>query len=470
MRVCILGAGIGGLTAAYDLARQGYHVTVAESAPVVGGLASGFRDSRWEWPLERFYHHLFETDTALRKLVDEIDFTAQLFFKKPITAQWYQGRGYPLDGALPVLRYPGLPLLDRLRLGVSTAWLKYVDSNWQALEQVTAADYIRKHAGEKVYEAIWRPLLVGKFGPYADQVNMAWLWARLRARSFQLGYFTGGFQAFADALLGQVIRHGADVRLDTPVHTLTQLAEGWQVQFGSATEPFDAVLVTGAPALLRRLVPTLPPEYLGGVDNLRSMGAVVLTVALKHPLTGGLYWVNTPKDQFPFLALVEHTNFVDRQHYGGDHLIYCGDYLEPSHEYFQMSKTQLLERFMPAFKQVNPAFDPSWVRDVWLHREAYAQPIVTVGHSKNIPPIGTPLPGLFWASMSQVYPWDRGTNFAVEIGRNAAAELTTYATRIRMSGGGVGAIADPVWVRRTPAPAPDAPAAPNTPQQETNDV
>jgi protoporphyrinogen oxidase len=191
-------------------------------------------------------------------------------------------------------------------------------------------------------------------------------------------------------------------------------------------ESFDAVLVTGAPRLLEKLAPQLPPSYLAQLKNLRSMGAVVMTLALTQPLTGGMYWINMLKSEFPFLSLVEHTNFIDRKHYGGDHLVYCGDYLEPSHDYFRMSKEELLERFLPALKRVNPRFEAAWVRDAWLHREPYAQPIVPVNHSRNVPPLATPLPGLFWASMSQVYPWDRGTNFAVELGQRVAREMLKH--------------------------------------------
>ena len=150
------------------------------------------------------------------------------------------------------------------------------------------------------------------------------------------------------------------------------------------------------------------------------MGAVVMVLSLTRQLTK-YYWHNLPKEAgFPFLAMVEHTNYMKPEHYGGDHLIYCGDYLDPSHEYFKLSKEELLERFLPALPRFNPNFDRSWVKETWLFRTAYAQPIPPVNHSRNIPPIRTPLPGLYFASMSQVYPWDRGTNFAVEIGRKAA--------------------------------------------------
>jgi protoporphyrinogen oxidase len=428
MRIAIVGAGIAGLTAAYDLVQAGHIVSVYEAGAQAGGLASGFRDERWEWPLERFYHHLFETDTAIRRLVDAIGFSDRLFFRAPVTSQWWNGRAWALDGALPVLRFPALPFPDRVRFGATIAYLKYATNDWRTLEQTTAVAWTRRWMGNHAYRVLIRPLLEGKFGPYVDEVNMAWLWARFKARSFKLGYFAGGFQAFCDALLDRVRKLGADVLLSTPITALAQQPGGWRVSpAGGEPGDFDAVIVTGAPGLLGKLAPQLPPGYLGQLKGLRSMGAVVMTIALRQPLTDGLYWINMPKDQFPFLALVEHTNFIGSEHYGGDHLIYCGDYLDPSHEYFRLSDGDLLERFLPALKLVNPRFERAWVRKFWLHREPYAQPIVPVGHSRNIPPLATPLPGLFWASMSQVYPWDRGTNFAVELGQSVAREVAAFS-------------------------------------------
>lgn len=424
MQVGIIGAGIAGLTAAYDLVRAGHQVTVYEAAPVAGGLASGFRDARWEWPLERFYHHIFTTDDAIIDLVKQIGFEQNMFFRAPVTAQWWEGRGIPLDSPLRVLRFGGIPFVDRVRFGAGIAYLKYLTSDWRSLEKTTAAAWTRRWIGPRAYHALIRPLLEGKFGPHADTVNMAWLWSRFKARSFKLGYFRGGFQAFCDALLNAVRTAGATVHLGAPVLALQRAGAQWQISAADVpVGSFDAVLVTGAPGLLGKLAPDLPDAYLGQLRNLKSMGAVVMTIALDRQLSKDIYWMNMPKREFPFLALVEHTNFVEPEHYGGDHLLYCGDYLEASHEYFHLSADQLFDRFAPALKRVNPAFDRSWVRGYWMHRETYAQPIVPVDHAKNIPPITTPLPGLYWASMSQVYPWDRGTNFAVALGHDAARTI-----------------------------------------------
>jgi protoporphyrinogen oxidase len=173
---------------------------------------------------------------------------------------------------------------------------------------------------------------------------------------------------------------------------------------------------------MAKMCPDIPKDYLRGLLELKSMGAVVMVLALKQQLSEqGYYWFNLPKEEgYPFLALVEHTNFVSSENFGGDHIVYAGDYLEEGHEYFSMSDKELLERFLPALKKFNPGFDKDWVKKVWVFKTNYAQPVPLVNHSKNIPSIETPIEGLYFASMSQVYPWDRGTNFAVEIGRRAA--------------------------------------------------
>ena len=151
-----------------------------------------------------------------------------------------------------------------------------------------------------------------------------------------------------------------------------------------------------------------------------------MVLALRHQISEqGYYWYNIPKSAgFPFLALVEHTNFLSPDYFGGDHIVYMGDYLEADHEYFELSENQLLDRFIKVLPQFNPAFEPGWIKKTWLFCTRYAQPVPMVNHSQNIPAIKTPIPGLYFASMSQVYPWDRGTNFAVEIGRRAARIMT----------------------------------------------
>jgi len=432
MKIAIIGAGFGGMTAAYDLARAGHKVTIYEAAETVGGLASGFKEPHWDWWVEKYYHHWFASDRHMLGLIRELGWEDKVLFPRPYTVMYHEGRFYPFDSISKALLFPGLGFgLNKIRFGLVGLYLR-LTNNWRPLEGFTVDAWMRKWAGDKVYEMMWQPLVVGKFGErYYKQVNMAWMWARLKARTTRLGTFEGGFQNFANMFADRLQEMGVEIRLQTPVTLIEQetgtdggsaaLTAGVTVHSG-VTEAYDKVLVTLSPEAMSRLVPSLPEKYLSGLRSMKSMGAVVMVLALKHQLSEeGYYWYNLPKSAgYPFLALVEHTNYVGAEHFGGDHIVYMGDYLELEHEFFRLSQEELLERFLPALKKFNPRFERDWLKKSWLFRTAYAQPVPLVNHSKNIPDIKTPVEGVYFASMSQVYPWDRGTNFAVEIGRRAA--------------------------------------------------
>jgi protoporphyrinogen oxidase len=387
-------------------------------------LATGFKEPGWDWSVEKFYHHWFQTDRYMLGLIQELGWQEDVLFPRPFTVMYHQGKFYPFDSIMKMALFPGLGWgINKVRFGMVGLYLK-LTNNWHALEKVTVDAWMRKWAGDRVYELMWEPLLIGKFGErYAKSVNMAWMWARIKARTTRLGTFRGGFQAFSDRFCERLRQMGVEVNLATTVSQIQpDTAGGLFLQTPAGPQHFDQCLATTSPALLARLAPALPSNYLKGLLSLKSMGAVVIVLALKRQLSEeGYYWYNLPKSAgFPFLALVEHTNFLSPEYFGGDHIIYVGDYLEADHEYFRLTQDELLERFLPALPRINPQFKPEWVRKTWLFRTTYAQPVPEVNHSKNIPAIRTPLPDLYFASMSQVYPWDRGTNFAVEIGRRAA--------------------------------------------------
>ena len=424
-RAAVIGAGLGGMSAAYDLASAGNQVTIYEAADHVGGLAAGFKQPNWDWTVERFYHHWFQSDKYIRGLIDELGWSDKVIFPRPVTVMYHQGKFYPFDSISAALLYPGLGWgINKLRFGLIGLYLK-LTRRWQPLEATTVDSWMRKYAGNRVYESMWEPLMIGKFGEkYAKVVNMAWLWARLHARTTRLGTFKGGFQAFADQFAVRLRQMSVSIKLKSRVKAIQPDPNG-QITLTTVDnqpERYQQVLVTTSPGLLAHLAPSLPNTYLQGLFSLESMGAVVMIFSLKHQLSReGYYWYNIPKSAgFPFLSLVEHTNFIPPKHFGGEHIVYVGDYLPQDHENFDLTQESLRAKFIPHLQKFNPDFTPDWINQTWLFRTKYAQPVPLVNHSKNIPDIRTPLNGLYFSSMSQVYPWDRGTNFAVEIGRRAA--------------------------------------------------
>jgi protoporphyrinogen oxidase len=357
------------------------------------------------------------------ELFDELGLRSKVIVRTPKTVMFYHSKFYPFDSIPAAIMYPGLGWgFNKIRFGLVGLYLR-LTNNWKPMETTTVEAWMTKWAGKKVYQEMWEPMLIGKFGEhYAHQVNMAWMWARMHARTTSLVSYAGGFQAFAEDFASILQKKGVKIVYNTKVDSIQAREGGVELTIDGKGQQFDQALVTVSPAQLASLAPDLPTDYLKGLLDLKNLGAVVMVVSLKHQLSReGYYWYNLPKKEgYPFLALVEHTNFMDKEHYNNEHLIYCGDYLETDHEYFKLSQEELLNRFLPSFKKINPDFTPDWINQAWVFKAGYAQPVPFLSHSKNIPAIETPIPGLYFASMSQVYPWDRGTNFAVEISRRAA--------------------------------------------------
>ncbi|MDX2161591.1 MAG: NAD(P)/FAD-dependent oxidoreductase [bacterium] len=433
MQIGIIGAGAAGMAAAWDLVSAGHDVTLFEAGAEVGGLAAGFKEPEWDWTLEKFYHHWFETDADILKLVGELGKSDKLMFPRPKTSYWLDGQIVRSEMTpQSVLFALPLSLPAKIRLAFGGGLLKYLTRDWRGLEKVTADTWLRRVMGKEAYERLWRPLLIGKFSDRYTRVNMAWLWARIITRSVRLGIYQGGFQAFLNDLAAALTAKGAHLLLNAPVEHIGTQGGKPTLTVKGETHVFDRVLSTVSPGLMLKMADGLANTPYGQqTAALESIGALCVVFALKQSLlVDGTYWLNLPaaspdkqKNPFPFLALVEHTNWMDKAHYNGDVLVYCGDYVPVDHAYFRLSDAELADRFAAVLPQFNPAFQPDWIRKSWVWRAPYAQPVPGVNHSARIPDVRTPLPGVFWASMSHVYPYDRGTNYAVRLGRETAAKM-----------------------------------------------
>jgi protoporphyrinogen oxidase len=421
-RTAVLGAGALGLTVAYRLAQQGHEVVVVERERLPGGLAAGFEIEPGIW-LDKFYHHLFASDRHAIGLINEVGLGEELIWRRPLTVTLRDGTPHQLDSPASLLRFSPLPLVDRLRMG---AWLAYLRTLGSAdrLEGHTAAEWIRRRMGERSYDVVWGPLLRGKFGELADEIAMPWFWARVHDRTAQLGYLRGGFQRLYDRLAGRIADTGGTLRLGTEVREIHTDPSGRvrvQTADGEAIT-VDRVVSTLAVRLTCRLTPELPDDYRSRHEWGTAYGAHCLVLALGRPLTES-YWMNVNDPGFPFMALVEHTNYMDRADYGGRHLVYLGNYRPMDDPLLRTPTADVVAEFAPHLVRINPEFRPDWVTDAWSFAAPFAQPIVTADYRDHIPPFETPVPGLWVASMFQVYPHDRGQNYSIELAERLVARL-----------------------------------------------
>ncbi len=432
MRAGIIGGGAAGLAAAYELGKHGHQVVVYERDPFLGGHASTFDVGGAR--LERGYHHLFNSDTHMLDLIRDISLGHQLRWIDSKVGTLYDGRIFKFVTPMDLLRFTPLSLVDRIRLGLVSLYLRR-RKHWRDLEGITADQWLRKYAGKRVYEVFWGPMLRGKFGEeHYDQVGMAWLWGKIQTRfasrgkgmaKEQLVYPVGSFGEVFDVLAERIVEQGGRVHTSAAVRRIVVeegRATGLEVSFEEGdprVESFDAVITTTPSHIFPRLVPGLPEDYLARLTGVKYMAAVLIILVLDRPLTG-IYWLNVADRSIPFVAVIEQTNFIGPEHYGGKHIVYLSNYLSTTHPLYRMEHEELLQEYIPHIRKVNPSFDPAWIEGSYHHRIEGAQPIVGTNYSSQIPDHRTPIAGVYLANTTQVYPEDRGTNYSVRMGQHVA--------------------------------------------------
>ncbi|MER7010590.1 NAD(P)/FAD-dependent oxidoreductase [Saccharopolyspora sp. NPDC000359] len=417
MRVGIVGAGATGLTAAYDAVKAGHDVTVLEASAELGGLAASIEVGGT--PLERFYHHSFRTDRAMIGLVEELGLGHLLWFHRPTTGVYADGQLHDFGTPQEMLRFPGFSVLDKLRFGASAAALKAVRDG-QRFNSVRALEWMRRWAGRRVTESIWEPLLVGKFGMHAEQISMAWLWARIHYRTFELGYVHGGFEQVYRALLDAVTERGGKVEFNKPVATIRQPGATVLVGAGDGSSyEFDQVIATVPQPVFAKAAGVETDDVLW---RNQYLGATCFVLECDRSVIPH-YWLNINDTAFPFLAVVEHTNMVDREEYGGRHIVYVGNYVPREDWRFTTDPAELLERYVPWLRKLNPDFDRSWIQKWHFSKAPFAQPIVTPEYRALIPGHRTQMPGVTLATMSQVHPQDRGQSYAIAMAHEVTDRL-----------------------------------------------
>ncbi len=444
----VVGGGIAGLAAAYRLQQCGHEVRVFEASDDVGGLAATYETAGDR--IEKFYHHLSKSEQTIVELAEDLGLGDAVEWRVGKNAYYVDGVVHPLDTPWQILAYPHLSLYDKFRLAML---LLEVDvrggvpsfdtyDDLAAFEDVPIRDFLLEHTTRSVYENFWEPLLSAKFGSRKEDVSAAWLLGRVKFRGERdllrgeiLGYFEGGFGRLLDALLAAVgpenVVTGARVTdLDLDGGRVTELT----VERSAAPEdPTDAdppaagdsdpdagdVSVTdgGGPGTESNaatttethdvdaaVVATMPDvlESLTGYEcDIDFQGSVVSVFALDEPLTD-TYWLNVAED-CPFGALIEHTNFVPPERYGGDHLVYAASYVQdPSDPLWQADDAAVERRYAEGIADLFPSFDRDSVRWVETARNPRTAPIYERGYLDMVVPydLSEVADGLYYAGMA----------------------------------------------------------------------
>ena len=411
-RVDIIGGGASGLAAAWYLAKKkpDLEVHVWEKDRFPGGLAGSFETE--EFKVEKFYHHIFKRDVAIQELIKEVGLEKELVWRPAATGSYYFSQPYRLSSPLDVLKFKPLSFLDRLRLGGLVLHARTI-KDWKKLDDISVEDYIKKVSGKKVYQVVWEPLLKGKFGKHASNVSAAWLWSKLvdrggsrNRKGFEyLGYLKGGMGRLFEEISIRLKEKGHQIHLGERIEKM--VLDGDKIKFLETSEGnFATDFVIGA-AQLPDLASLLPDSILkNSFLKIPFLGNICLVLSLKKSLSD-FYWTNITDPTAPFVGIVEQTNWADIDEFNGRHLVYISAYTSQEDRRWEMNEQELIDYYLPFIQKIFPDFNSNDILDHWLWRARYAQPIVTKGYHRLIPPHQTSLSNFFISTMAQIYPNDR---------------------------------------------------------------
>ncbi|MBI3620411.1 FAD-dependent oxidoreductase [Candidatus Roizmanbacteria bacterium] len=429
MKIAILGGGFTGLTAGYELAGKNHQVTLFEQQSHLGGLAQGFKGEGWSWCLERAYHHLFASDSDILNFARESGFE-KIIFRSPETASFYRTDKdennygiFPLDSPQDFLRFPLLSWPAKIRSAAVLAFLKF-SPFLSPYEKSTAEDFLRQSMGEESWKVLWQELFRKKFGKYAENIVASFIWARINKRTKKLGYVEGGFQTLVDYLEKKNVERKVSVKKNCRVNTIIKKRTGYEIGYRQGkswgTEYFEAVIST----LPSPIIPVVgerlfPQEYLKRLKKLRYLFAVVIILENNSGFLPQTYWLNICDPTMPLMFVGQHTNFIDKKYYAGHHLHYVGWYVDEESKLLKMNTNEIKKFIAPSFRKINPNF-PLFESKSYIFKAAFAQPIFDRDFVANRPDFMTPLPNFYIANLDMTYPYDRGTNYAVKLGKRVA--------------------------------------------------
>ncbi len=433
MKIAILGGGMTGLTAAYYLAKKNHQITIFEKEKILGGLAAGFKTDHWDWYLERAYHHLFANDDDILNFAKEIGFN-KIFFQAPETASLYSNQKnnfqiFPLDTPVDLLKFPYLNIVDKLRAGMVIVLLK-LSPFLSIYEKQTSQEFLQKTMGEKVWNILWQPLFRGKYGDYAGNILASFIWARIKKRTKNLGYIEGGFQTFIDYLEKKLTLNHEGFR--------ASVLTGYQIEeikkrgdkFIINNTLYDVVVSTLPTPILNKVSQSIFPKYyLEKLSKIEYLHALTLILETDKPILDKTYWLNISTPKIPIMGIVQHTNFIDKKNYGNKHIAYLGWYLKREDKLMKMKDEELINYVMPYLNKISNFQFPiskqisnfkQQISNFYVFRAPFAQPIFDKNFVKNKPDFITPVKNFFIANLDMTYPYDRGTNYAVKLGKQVA--------------------------------------------------
>jgi protoporphyrinogen oxidase len=428
MNIGIVGAGPTGLTAALELLARNNKVVVFEKSPeYLGGLTGAVTIGQTY--IDRYYHHIFTSDSEVLNLIGELGLSDDMLWREPKNGIYLNGTLHPFTSPMDLIMFPAISFIGRMRMGFAVLNAKKV-KDYKSMESISAKDWLIEKTGRDPYEKIWRTLLYSKFDRDADLVSGVWIWNKFKLRGStrsnlnkeMLGYLKGSFYKLYQTMETKILSAEGKILYEPVIHISQHVGGKVAIESKFGELVFDKIIFTGSPNEMCRIT-EMPNEYLERVSRTKYKANICMTLIVKHRVSD-YYWVTVAERDAPFVLYIEHTNLINDPDYNDSHIIYLSRYLDAADSFFEASDEEIREIFLDYMSRMFVSFRKDTIINSYISRSLYTQPVIGLHYSHHILPFDTPLKNLYLASMAQVYPEDRGQNYAIAMGKKIADHIS----------------------------------------------
>ena len=391
----ILGGGIAGLTAAYELLRRGQRVTVIEKGAAVGGLARTFvRDGfRFDLGGHRFHSNNPAVVGWLKDLLGEDLLTVPRLSRIKLNGRFVN---YPLT--FPDA-FTAFPPGQAAGMGASYFLARITP---QLRPERSFEDWVARRFGRQMYRRFFQPYTEKVWGIPGSQLSADWaaqriglpsMWQTIRhalrpgdmppaTAVTQFYYPRYGFGMIPQALARQIWARDGRILTQTAPRRITPSSDGFHVLLNNGSTLYGAELIATIP--LPALLAALPDDGRAPSFSLNYRGLICLFLALDKPQVTPDSWTYFPDPALIFGRTHEPKNWSPHMVPDANCTSLCVEiFASPDEPIWQWPAERIAAKAIAQLSDLG-WIRPEEVRGHWALRLPHAYPIYDVGYRPRL--------------------------------------------------------------------------------------
>ncbi|MBI3817706.1 MAG: FAD-dependent oxidoreductase [Planctomycetes bacterium] len=406
MHVIVLGAGLAGLSCAYELAKAGHKVKLLEKENHEGGMAVSYQVG--EFTVDHGPHRFHSRDKELLAHVHEV-MDNDLVVRDRVSRIYLKGRFfyYPLQAGNVIRNLPTHILVkaffDYLVVRVKNRIKPIPDNNFQ--------NWVTKRFGKTLYDIFFGMYTEKAWHMPCSQISADWasqrisqlnLWdavvktlrppkgGEVRSLVSQFWYPRAGGIGSLSAHYGEKIRAmGGEILLNTPVEKLLRDGERitgvvYTKNGTRVSESADYVVSTvPLPRLIEAMEPGPPDDVTAAISKLRYLSIVFVYLEVARPMVTADHWVYLPEKHLKVHRISEFKNFSEETGPKERTMVCAEITCVPGDETWNMTLEEASKIAVRDLETVG-LLKPGEAKGRYLTRVRYAYPVYDLTYKENL--------------------------------------------------------------------------------------